>query len=131
MFDKYIGLPYKNLGRDFKGVDCFGLIYLIYLTERNILLPDFSCLNYQSDWYKEGESIILDNLWADWYDVKEPLLYDCIVFYDTKKRIVNHIGMSIDTYRFIHITEGSYVMITKLNNFYISRIHRVLRYKGE
>jgi len=36
---KYIGLPYRVGGRDFDGVDCWGLLYLVYRDEFNIHLP--------------------------------------------------------------------------------------------
>ena len=37
---KYIGLPYRPGGRDRGGLDCWGLLKLIYLEQRGIPLPD-------------------------------------------------------------------------------------------
>ena len=69
-FSKYINLPYKNLGRSFDGVDCYGLIWLIYKGELGIELPDFTELCYSQRWYKEKkDSIITENIDRRWVSV--------------------------------------------------------------
>ncbi len=39
--NQYIGIPYKFGGRDFDGVDCYGLVSLIYQDRYGIQLPDW------------------------------------------------------------------------------------------
>ena len=127
--DKYINLPYKNVGRDFNGVDCFGLVYLIYKNELNIELPDFTNLMYSKNWFKEGKNIIVENVWDKWYEVDKTEQTDLLLFYTNyKKRVVNHIGLYIGNNKFIHILETYSSKIDRLDGRWNKLLYKILRY---
>ena len=126
---KYIGLPYKNLGRDLKGIDCYGLIYLIFQNERKIELPDFTDLMYEKEWYK-SKNHILDNVDEKWIEVSSSYKkYDIFLMKLGTKNIVNHCGMFIEGDKFIHIYENQTSMISHLNGFWSDIFHKAIRWK--
>lgn len=130
--NKYIGIPYKDLGRDLDGLDCFGLVYCIFRYERNITLPDYTELKYSRGWYKT-ENHIIDNINDDWKDVDKPYrLYDSLIFYNIGHNygIANHIGMYIDNNKFIHILEDQTSSINRLDQFWSSKLYKVMRFIG-
>lgn len=43
--EKYMSIPFLSGGRDERGVDCWGLIYLIYLKELGVQLPTYGAIS--------------------------------------------------------------------------------------
>jgi cell wall-associated NlpC family hydrolase len=127
---EYINLPYKNIGRDKSGVDCYGLVKVIYEDKLNINLPDFTELLYDKDWYKTQNHII-DNIWEDWVEVTQPYkIWDALLFYSFElKTIVNHIGIMIDEGKFLHISSKYPSRVDRLTDYWESRLYKVLRHK--
>ncbi len=128
--DKYIGIPFKKYGRDFKGVDCFGLIFLYYKYERNIILPDFLEIKYGDKWQDSGENHILENIPENWkkikvFDIKP---FDVCIFYDSSG-IASHLGMYLDNGKFLHILEGQKSLISRFF-IWLPRLYGVMRFNN-
>jgi len=133
-FSEFIDLPYKNLGRDFDGVDCYGIVHLIYKTVKNITLPDFTELKYGIDWYKKGEDHILDNVGAmnkKYFDIVEfPYKPFDLLLFKVTNNIVNHCGMYVGDMCFIHILENRTSMISRLDDrVWERKFYLAARYK--
>lgn len=135
-FEKYINIPYKHLGRDFSGVDCWGLVYLVYKEEKSISIPDLSELHYTSG--LEGDSPNFIPTILDKYndkiiqEVKEPTrLLDIILFYGGcgNYSVANHVGLFIGDDKFLHATDTSTSRVNKLQGYHSKKIYKVLRYK--
>jgi cell wall-associated NlpC family hydrolase len=135
-FEKYINLPYRHKGRDFLGVDCWGLVYLVYKEEKNILIPDFTELQYTPVLKEDSPDLIPTIL--DKYnnkiiqEVKEPnRVLDIIIFYGGcgNFSVANHVGLFIGDGRFLHSTSSSGSEVDRLLGYYQQKIYKTLRYK--
>ncbi|GAG38784.1 unnamed protein product, partial [marine sediment metagenome] len=100
-FSKYIDIPYLHKGSEFSGADCWGLVKLIYKEEKSIILPNFW---YREFWYKNDKNHIIDNIpKVKIIKILPPYQkFDGLLFYDQKRKLVNHIGLIIEEDKFIH-----------------------------
>jgi len=112
--DKYIGIPYKNKGRDFSGCDCFGLVKLIYQQElKKSLIPadnysDSDNLLQVAPLIKQGVSLLCGD------EVDIPQFGDIVVF--KLRGVPSHIGMYVESNKVIHIMRNTDSCIERLNS---------------
>jgi cell wall-associated NlpC family hydrolase len=100
-FTKYIGVPYKHAGRDTKGLDCWGLIILIYKELLNFELLDI--WDYEKHWSKTKSNLFLDNYNKHFKQTEKPKKFDLIFFHSkVDKEQVIHAGVYIGKGDFIH-----------------------------
>jgi len=126
---KYIGIPYKNLGRDFNGVDCYGLIYLFYKNELGIEFPSFEELAYPRKWYKTENNIITDNIPDVVFKVEPPFqIFDGLVFFLNSK-LANHTALYIGKSKILHVYEGITSMIENLDDSWKRRLYCAYRHR--
>ena len=87
--DKYLGISWRDGGRDRTGLDCWGLVSLVYLKEFGVNLLDFDsmgkthsekCLDYLS-------SDLMDN----WTSLDKPV-EGCVVLFSWKDK-PTHVGV--------------------------------------
>ena len=94
--DRYLGIPYVHLGRTMQGLDCYGLIILVY---RDLGVELVDSENYdKSKSYQE-----------EWKRVDSPQLFDVVLF-RIVKGVANHAGIYLDEYRFLHCMEAGVVV---------------------
>ncbi len=105
---KYIGMPFKPLGRDAKGCDCWGLTRLIYKEEFGIELPS---LQYAEKFDPvELHDIMLDES-SHWIPIEKGLEKpgDVLVL----RSINTHVGVVVDRQWMIHIQSTTCACLDK------------------
>lgn len=93
-----VGVPFVPFGRTIKGLDCFGLVMLVY-KRRGIIVPD---VKYgDTDESRNAAITSAENL-KGWEAVKQS---PGVAVAFRKGGIVQHCGIVIDDDRFIHSSE--------------------------
>jgi len=100
--NKYVGIPYKEKGRDLNGIDCWGLLRLVYSEEFNIELPSFVADYIENDTQSIQE--LIAQYKEGWEPVDKPVP-GCLVLF----RVLgteSHVGIAVSTTHFLHARQG-------------------------
>jgi len=118
--DKYIGLPFLHDGRDKNGLDCWGLIQLVYRERLGIELPTYGGI------YKDGSpetlreiGIVMERERGRWVSVSQPKDYD-IVLLKMAGKLPTHVGVVSGKF-FLHIMSGIESVIERMDNLMWAR----------
>ncbi len=104
--DKYLGIPYVHLGRTMQGLDCYGLIILVY-KDLGYELMDLE--DYNKHWALRGQDLFVDNYQKQWERGTTPQPFDVVLFRGTKG-VANHAGIYFGPERFLHCIEAGVVV---------------------
>jgi cell wall-associated NlpC family hydrolase len=106
MFDAFVGLPWLDKGRDGAGVDCWGLLCLVFAELRGIELPSYAEAYVTSADRRALAALIAGNLDA-WEEVpattEQP--FDGVLM--REGRFVQHIGVVVKPGLMLHVERGS------------------------
>ena len=123
--EKYIGLKYKEKGRDFDGVDCWGLARLFYKNELNIDLPSFSSEYTQTDVQRIEE--LIAQYKEGWEQIEQPEEGSIVLF-----RVLgseSHVGIIVNNEQFLHVRENQDSAIENFSSpFWKKRIVGYFKY---
>lgn len=67
--DRYVGLPFKDLGRDRSGCDCYGLLRLVY-ADAGVVLPSYAD-DYRTAKDDAANAALIASLAEPWVEVAE------------------------------------------------------------
>ena len=125
--NKYVGIPYKNNGRDLTGIDCWGLARLVYNKEFNISLPSFVS-DYDGD-DRQRISELIAQYKEGWENVSEtPQSGDIVLF--RMMGFESHIGIVTEYPYFLHAKEGADSAIERVDSTnWEKRLIGIFRYK--
>ena len=108
----YIGLPYKWGGREWDGLDCYGLVKLVYREEYGIILPDWATDAID---LKERDGLIAAVVCGgNWEPVDEPGDRAFAVCY--RHRAAHHLGLHYGR-GILHCADGIGVIYEPRSHF--------------
>ena len=103
--DTYIGIPYRDLGRQMSGCDCWGLVHLVYRRECSIDLPSYQNAYHSSDERAEVARLIKEAETSSvWKLVTDPTPFDVVTF--RRGRLTSHIGIVLRPDWMLHMSEA-------------------------
>lgn len=135
-YDKYIGIPYKELGRDEKGLDCYGLCYQVYKNELGISIPDYYNIGFYKSEDKEQQEIIKRDLQGfildeanNWEEVPLDKIkeFDLILF--RMCGYIIHIGLALSKDTFLHCFNGTECCVERVYPRWTGKIYKAYRWR--
>ena len=100
----YIGLPFKSLGRDRSGLDCWGMVYLVYREVFGREVPPYA---EYADAYdiEEVGALIRGEIVTRWREVSPEKLGNVILLRVRGEPC--HVGVVVARGKFLHSFEGT------------------------
>ena len=129
--EEYIGIPFKDKGRDEEGLDCWGLVYLVYLEMFGIELP-----TYLEDYDTIKNLPLLKRLFVEgahsggWVRVlpKQEKMGD--VFLLPLAGVRTHVAICVEPGLMLHVTEGIDVCVEEYwSRAWEARMKRAIIYR--
>lgn len=105
---KYQRIPYAALQSNFTGCDCYGLVCLIYRTERGLEPPQIGYKARRAGFALEGQP------GAAWERVDAPEAFDVVGFHSGQD--MTHCGVMLDATNFLHIFEGGTPSVARVSD---------------
>jgi len=108
---RYVGIPYTGKGRDLAGLDCLGLLYLIYKNDLGIDLPDYDNYNHADNKTIEG---VFNAGIDEWMRIPNAEPGALVML--TIGGLTTHLGICIGDNKFIHCMDGVDCTIDRLDS---------------
>lgn len=106
MFDRYVGVPWIEKGREFEGCDCWGLLRLLYLNERGISVPSYSDSYENVDDRATLTALIRGEVSQSWGEIARGAeqIFDAVLM--REGRALSHVGVVVAPGKLLHVERG-------------------------
>lgn len=125
-WSEYVGIPFVDGGRDASGLDCWGLVRLIYAQEVGAILPSYGEIS-AANLTAVARQITGGADTDEWFepDVPEPL--DVAVMRLNGSRWAGHVGIVTAPGRIIHIERATHSVIVPTSHWTVRE--RIVGYR--
>jgi len=100
----YIGLPWADLGRARDGLDCWGLVRLVYAEQLRLLLPSYigayASVEEHAELAAHIEDVTRSGVWTA-IDTPAAQPFDVLVF--RRGRLDTHVGLVVEPGLMLHV----------------------------
>lgn len=126
---KYVGIPFRDGGRGFDGLDCWGLVLLAWQEERGVLMPDMGD-EYSSAFERGDVSGLFGKYTAQNWNEDVTALprreLDVLVFRFGPLEL--HAGLWVGQGEMLHVMQGMAAAVERYDTFkWGRRLSRILR----
>lgn len=128
-FDRFVGLPYLDKGRSIIGVDCWGLLWMVYRELRGIELPSYA-ERYVTGADRKAMARLIAGELDDWREVPagKEKAFDGVLM--REGRFPRHIGVVTQPGMLLHVEQGETSRIERYRSGILaSRIVGFFRYR--
>src|SRR5262245_40354600 len=115
---RYVGIPFADGGRTRDGLDCYGLLHVIYREEFQIELPSYTGAYLSAHEHAEVAALLANRIPLDAWEpvLGAPRVGDAVVF-----RVLGapwHVGVMVSPTDFLHVEAGQVcAAIERLDQF--------------
>lgn len=129
-WQKYIGLPFAEKGRCESGLDCWGLVKLVYEKELGIELPSYEwCYHDTNDADAIGREIEMQRV-AGWREIEKPQEFDLAIL--RMRGVPMHVGIVTKAPFMIHSAHGVDVALERLDGLrWKNRVNGYVRHSSK
>lgn len=111
--NEYVGIPFQDRGRERSGLDCWGLVRLIYDEQLGIDLPALDD-RYESTADSSAIAELYGVEQANWIERPGPAPGDVVMF--KVLAIPLHVGVVVDARTFLHTMERRGTCVERLTS---------------
>lgn len=127
-WNNYIGLPYEAKGRTRDGLDCWGLVRLVYAEQFEIPLPCLAEQYEADDRSREAELIAIGK--EGWEKTEQPRSGDVVLCRIEGQE--THVGLLTQPGFFLHVRQGQNSVVERMDSgAWKHRIVGVYRYRAQ
>ena len=116
--ERYVGLPFTDFGRDFNGVDCWGLVRLVLWKEAGVEVPTYGEISAH-DLIRVTQTIEMESSIEPWHPVERDELKPFDVALMRGRPL--HVGVMATPTQMLHVEERISVVLLPLKHPSIDR----------